>query len=627
MEKLNLTDIQPTGWLADQLKVQMSGLTGRLYDVWDSVGAYSGWLGGSGESWERAPYYLDGLVPLSYYLHDEEHWKLCMNFISWTLNSQDSSGNFGPDSTKNDQWSRFIMLKVLVQYEEITQDKRVIPFMEHYYDYIDKFLDKHELKSWSKYRVPDLLYAGEWLYSQTKDSRLIDILKKIDSCGFDWCDYLSDFPFVRGTDYYFHWNECTSLIHEKIEEMFPYHETHIVDIAIGQKHPAVRAFLDEQIDYHAISRKGIEDLIKYHGVVSGCINGDEHLAGNDPRRGAELCSVVENMFSLQSLLARFEDPFYGDLLERLAYNALPATITEDFMAHQYDQQANQIAADERERPWFDNGPDANTFGLEPFFGCCTANMHQGWPKFVDSLWYKDGSTLISAVFAPSDVSTHLEDGDVRVNLVTDYPFEGKLTYHMLESPENMIFKVRVPEWCRNYSVRVDGEEYSQYEESGHYLVFQNLGGKALTLEIEYVQEIRTSRWYRNSLSIERGPLVYALDIDEDWKITKTVRGVHDYSVHSHSDWNYAVCENPEIDGIEENPVSERPFSKRKPPVRIYMEARKCANWTESNGNTADIPAQCQFADDQREKISLIPFGCTKLRISEFPTYAKDEHSC
>ena len=132
MEKLNLTDIQPTGWLADQLKVQMSGLTGRLYDVWDSVGAYSGWLGGTGESWERAPYYLDGLVPLSYYLHDEEHWKLCMNFISWTLNSQDSSGNFGPDSTKNDQWSRFIMLKVLVQYEEITQDKRVIPFMELY---------------------------------------------------------------------------------------------------------------------------------------------------------------------------------------------------------------------------------------------------------------------------------------------------------------------------------------------------------------------------------------------------------------------------------------------------------------------------------------------------------------
>ena len=36
--------------------------------------------------------------------------------------------------------------------------------------------------------------------------------------------------------------------------------------------------------------------------------------------------------------------------------------------------------------WTSNGPESNLFGLEPNFGCCTANMHQGWPKFASSLW-------------------------------------------------------------------------------------------------------------------------------------------------------------------------------------------------------------------------------------------------
>ena len=95
-DRLTLTEIKPSGWFYKQLQIQMNGLSGKLYEIWDSVGSYSGWLGGTGDGWERAPYYLDGLLPLSYYLDDKAHWDLCMKFIEWTLQSQDESGNFGP---------------------------------------------------------------------------------------------------------------------------------------------------------------------------------------------------------------------------------------------------------------------------------------------------------------------------------------------------------------------------------------------------------------------------------------------------------------------------------------------------------------------------------------------------
>jgi hypothetical protein len=62
---LPLGSIRPRGWLLEQLRIQANGLSGHLGEVWSDVGSNSGWLGGSGESWERGPYYLDGLLPLN----------------------------------------------------------------------------------------------------------------------------------------------------------------------------------------------------------------------------------------------------------------------------------------------------------------------------------------------------------------------------------------------------------------------------------------------------------------------------------------------------------------------------------------------------------------------------------
>jgi uncharacterized protein len=68
---LPLGTVQPKGWLRSQLQIQANGLSGHLDEAWPDVGSTSGWLGGKGESWERGPYFLDGLIPLAYLLNDE----------------------------------------------------------------------------------------------------------------------------------------------------------------------------------------------------------------------------------------------------------------------------------------------------------------------------------------------------------------------------------------------------------------------------------------------------------------------------------------------------------------------------------------------------------------------------
>lgn len=618
--KMRITEVKPAGWLYKQMKIQMNGLSGKLYDIWDSVGCYSGWLGGTGESWERAPYYLDGLLPLSYYLEDQKHWEICMKFIEWTLESQDVAGNFGPLSTKDEQWSRYVMLKVLIQYEEITGDKRVVPFVRNYLRYMAKLVQTAKLTSWSKARVPDLLYVGKWLYERTNDAQILEWLKEIDKSGYDWCDYLEDLPFPRPAKDYINWDIIKHLSNEVIHELVPYHETHIVNITMGFKHPAMRALLYDDQDYARIAKEGIKQVIRKHGVASGCINGDEHLAGSHPSQGSELCSVTEYMFSLQPLIEVFGDSWYGDLMERLAYNALPATITEDFMGHQYLQQANQIMVDDRKRPWFNNNEDSTIFGLEPNFGCCTANMHQGWPKLVNSLWFREGEdTLANMVIAPCTIDTMLAGERVVITLNTAYPFRDNLLYQFEEAPAQPIsIKIRIPSWCQNPQVICEGAEVL-WESGRSFVIVKKAFHKGDQIHVRLEMKAHASFWYHDTLAVERGPLIYGLDIKERWEVKKEVSGVKDYYVFPESSWNYALDKSLPCQ-VEEQELTDIPFSKENPPVRLKMEACQVEEWLQKDGDAREIPTSPITGQRKKETVSLIPFGCTKLRISQFPYY-------
>src|SRR5579884_628473 len=129
---LPLGMVRPAGWLRAQLQLQADGFTGHLGEVWPDVGPNSAWLGGTGEDWERGPYYCDGLIPLAYLLDDARLIRLANRWVEWSIHSQTPDGFFGP-RTNDDWWPRMVMLKVLTQFQEVTGDPRVIPFLERYF--------------------------------------------------------------------------------------------------------------------------------------------------------------------------------------------------------------------------------------------------------------------------------------------------------------------------------------------------------------------------------------------------------------------------------------------------------------------------------------------------------------
>lgn len=610
-----LGSITPSGWMKEQLRTQAEGLTGHIDEFWPDI-AESAWIGGTSEGWERGPYWLDGLVPLAFLLDDDRLKGKSRRWVDAILDSQRDDGWIGPRldadyGYEHDPWPVFVVFKALVQYYEVTEDERIPQALVRFLRYLSRLLDSSPMRSWARYRWADLVQIIHWLFDRTGEEWLLEVAKKLHDQGFDWRALFEHFPHRHRSRR----EECDL-------------ETHVVNNAMGIKAPAIWYRQSRDAGDLAGTRLIIHELDAYHGQANGAFSGDEHLAGKNPSQGTELCSVVEYMYSLELALQVTADPELADRLEQLAFNALPATISPDMWSHQYDQQVNQVVCKvNRDRIWTNNGPESNIFGLAPNYGCCTANMHQGWPKFVSHLWMRTDAGGIAAVaYAPSVLRTKIDERDVVVELETSYPFSEELVFHVTASaPVTFPLDLRIPYWAQWAEVTVDGEATDAA--AGSFFRVTREWRDTTTVTLRLPSEVRLSRRYNRSVAVYSGPLLYALRIGEDWREYRGEAPHNDWQVFPTTDWNYAI----EVD--REQPASSfvrtrggttgSPFVSGKPPVTLTARGRKLDTWDMERGSAAAPPPSPVHSDEPIEELTFVPYGCTGLRVAELPVLEVD----
>ncbi len=614
---LPLGSVRPTGWLARQLRIQSDGLSGHLDEFWPDVGQ-SQWFGGEAEGWERAPYWLDGVIPLAWLLGDPALQQKVTGYVQRIVDGQRPDGWYGPypldaATQRYDLWAILLANKMMVQYHDATGDPAVFRTVEASLRALARGVERTPLYNWGRYRWFEGLIAAFYVYERTGEAWLLELAHRLREQGFDYP------AFYRGED----------VTHPTPRRGLWTWGKHVVNTGMAVKAGALAWRLTGLEEDRLEPARMLAMLERFHGQVTGMFTGDECLAGRNPVQGTELCAVVELLYSLETALATLGDPLLGDRLERVAFNALPATFTPDMWAHQYDQQVNQVQCTHNpDHMWTTNGPESNLYGLEPNFGCCTANMHQGWPKLAAHLWMstpEEGLAVLA--YAPSVARWEARGVPVTASLETDYPFRETLLLRV-ETPGPVSFplRLRVPEWAQGATLREEGKEETPLRPGTFHRVEREWRGTT-ELALRFPMRPRVSLRYHEAVAVERGPLVYSLRLEEGWtRINADKPGRElphgDFEVRPTTPWNYGLLlpdgDPPAGIRFRERPVGERPFSPEGAGMEATVQGRLLPTWRMAHGWAAESPPSPQESGEPLAELTLIPYGCTNIRVTEFP---------
>jgi hypothetical protein len=280
--------------------------------------------------------------------------------------------------------------------------------------------------------------------------------------------------------------------------------------------------------------------------------------------------------------------------------------------------------------------------------CCQHNSGMGWPYFAEHLWLAtpDGG-LCAALYAPNTVHANVGKGTpVTIREETHYPFSEDITFHVDPAkPTRFKLRLRIPAWCHeagyyltNPSELERANKGKKYKWTADYAANAIVGspgfgvidivwkpGDIVSLSLPMHTEVTQWPTQHDSVSVIRGPLAYSLKIGQEFK--RGPGGTEKWptwTVSPTTPWNYGLLPQAKITVKDRPwPKDDQPFTPESAPIELVTSGRKVDGWKEDYlGTVGLLQASPAKTSEPVKKLTLIPMGAARLRISVFPTVTK-----
>ena len=606
--------IAPGGWLREFLVRQNSGLTGHhevLSFPYDTC-LWAGLIpprGGHGKDWwpyEQTAYLSDGILRLGYLLGDESLLKTGRAGVEYLLAHPMKNDRLGHPFFES-QWPMAVYFRVMEAEFQATRNPRLLEALrKHYLSYsVDDLVKGH--------RHIVNLEGMLWTYGQTGDPKLLELAEKAYRTGGD------EMPLAR----------CASP--DKVV-------IHGVTYMEEAKLPAILYSYTGKKEYLAAAVNAFKKLDRDHMLPDGVPSSNEFLAGRDPLQSHETCDIADYTWSVGYLLMATGDATWADHLEKAIFNAGPGAVSKDFKNLQYYSCVNQvIATGNSDHSKSDNGSARMAYWPCHETECCAGNVHRFMPNFAARMWMRTpNGGLAATLYAAATISIPVDHDGRKLTVAesTGYPFSDTVTFSFATArPVAMPFAFRLPGWCEHPAVTINGKAYDGPLVPGHFVTLNRTLCDGDKVVLRFPMTPKLVKWDNWGVTVERGPLLFAYAVPEkvtvDTKIYESLRGKKSsdpvnfpaLDIRPAGSWNYAIAAKAATDlRVTENPNAAYPFDPATPAVVIKVPARKVKNWSlRENRFTPPLPQAGKFeCDSETETITLVPYGCTRLRLSVFP---------
>lgn len=637
--------VTPHGWLRLYLEKQSNHLTGKLPAVsWPFTEAY--WAGEESTGghqwwgWEQKGYWIDGALRCGLVLGDASLLRQARGPIDYTLAHISATGYMGPEYLRDpnrpagadsppteSRWPHHVFFRALTAQAEATGDQSIALAMRRHYLGDDPALYGGNSRNFVN--VEEIL----WTYLQTRDSNLLTMAKKI------WDDFVARFPPA---------DRATGDLHPSRVLEGTRIRSHGVTYAEKSKLPALLYMHTGDPEYLRYAIAAQERIFTHHMLIDGIPSCAEEFAGIEALNAHETCNIVDMTWSWGYLLMATGDGIWADRIERACLNAGFGAIKKDWKALQYFSSPNQVIAT-KDSSHVTYGYGALSLGWMAFrpspgheTACCTGNVHRLLPNFAIRMWMRDQhGGLATVLYGPSSIRTEVGAEQVSVEIIeeTDYPFDENIHLTIRsERPISFPLSLRIPSWCDKPQLLLNGSPVELPEINKGFVRIERTHhpGDRITLKLPMRTRVSfwPQTWAYTGMGFEHGPLVYALRIQETWSSSVapnySTAELPEWDATPASPWNYGLAVNAvdekdvlEKVTVERTPMTEDPWIN--PPIRLVLSMNKIPQWTLQSDpkfpqreHTPPLPGPEQKSLNDEERISLVPYGATHLRVTIFP---------
>jgi hypothetical protein len=592
----------PRGWMREMLTRQINGLathhaaSGFPYDTCLWAGKMA--VPDHGAPWwpyEQAGYLIDGLERLGLVMDEPGALAEARASIGYVLANAAPDGSLGPTHIGDTNWPHAVFFRALLAEHGATGQQAIVTAMLRHY--------RARPQSYGKgYRDCANVEEIVRLYDASGDAAMLALARRTYD-NFDQTRPKTGLAHLNGDG-------------RIVEHGVTFNETAklpaLLYLATGDK-----AMLEASVNaYRKIDRD--------HMLASGLHSAEENLRGNDPGLYHETCNVSDYAWSVGYLLMATGDASWADRIEKATFNAGLGSITKDFKAHQYYSSPNQVVA----RHGLVTNQDLNRAAYRPghMTECCSGNVHRFLPNYVLRQWMRTPQGgIVAALYGASVHTTTVRGVPVTIEQRTEYPFGETVTLVVrCARPVAFPLLVRIPGWAEAAQITVNEKRWPGACAPASFETIQRTFADGDTVRMQFPMLLRLRRWGTDAASIERGPLVYSLKIDEAATPVfgaKTTPEFPAWDILPASPWNYGL-QVEEADLASQVKVVERQMTgfawdAGSSPVELRVPARRILSWTLPEKTNPALPSKPE-ASGEVEMVTLVPYGSTRIRLTVLP---------